>query len=314
MVFFTCNGCGESLKKNKVFNHTAFCKYYEYVTCIDCNNDFWGSEFKMHTRCITEDEKYGGTGYQKKMTKGDVKQQEWLKKIQDASMNGGLSNKAKELLESLLDYDNIPRKQAKFKNFLKNSLRIYNANLADEVWKVFSAPPKKENGTAQETSSDKKNASTKSQSNVERVEDVKTTKKEKNGKDSKSSAGEDTKKSKKSKKRKAAAAAEELTEMAETKKNKKAKLDETICNELDEKQIGVAAFPWKKTFHICVKSAGGEIALKKLKKQVLTEYKNYQGDQEFRSDIELEKLFTKKLNTTKKIKLEKGRVVLSKGS
>ena len=40
MVFFTCSGCGESLKKNKVDAHLLRCRHFEYLTCIDCSKDF----------------------------------------------------------------------------------------------------------------------------------------------------------------------------------------------------------------------------------------------------------------------------------
>jgi len=41
MVFYTCNGCGESLKKNKVEKHVTVCRSCQYMTCMDCSKDFW---------------------------------------------------------------------------------------------------------------------------------------------------------------------------------------------------------------------------------------------------------------------------------
>ena len=38
MVFFTCNACGESLKKNAVEKHYRNkCRNCEVLTCIDCH-------------------------------------------------------------------------------------------------------------------------------------------------------------------------------------------------------------------------------------------------------------------------------------
>ena len=38
MVFFTCNACGESLKKNQVEKHYRFkCRQCEVLTCVDCH-------------------------------------------------------------------------------------------------------------------------------------------------------------------------------------------------------------------------------------------------------------------------------------
>ena len=43
MVFFTCGGCNETLKKNKVDQHfDSRCKTVDYVSCVDCSKDFYG--------------------------------------------------------------------------------------------------------------------------------------------------------------------------------------------------------------------------------------------------------------------------------
>lgn len=41
MVFFTCNACGESVKKVQVEKHVAVCRNCECLSCIDCGEDFW---------------------------------------------------------------------------------------------------------------------------------------------------------------------------------------------------------------------------------------------------------------------------------
>lgn len=41
MVFFTCNGCGESLKKAQVDKHVTMCRGCQVLSCIDCGKDFW---------------------------------------------------------------------------------------------------------------------------------------------------------------------------------------------------------------------------------------------------------------------------------
>lgn len=41
MVFFTCNGCGESLKKAQVDKHVNMCRGCQVLSCIDCGKDFW---------------------------------------------------------------------------------------------------------------------------------------------------------------------------------------------------------------------------------------------------------------------------------
>lgn len=37
-----------------------------------------GDDYKNHVKCISEDQKYGGKGYEAKANKGDVKQQQWI--------------------------------------------------------------------------------------------------------------------------------------------------------------------------------------------------------------------------------------------
>lgn len=43
-----------------------------------------GNDYKNHVKCISEDQKYGGKGYEAKANKGDVKQQQWIQVRSDA--------------------------------------------------------------------------------------------------------------------------------------------------------------------------------------------------------------------------------------
>ena len=44
MVFFSCDGCSESLKKSHVDAHAARCRSCQSVTCVDCMVSFYGGE------------------------------------------------------------------------------------------------------------------------------------------------------------------------------------------------------------------------------------------------------------------------------
>lgn len=68
MVYFTCDCCGESLKKNQVLKHTFRCKSNEF-SCIDCQVVFTKKSYVEHIKCITEDQKYGGANYVAKENK-----------------------------------------------------------------------------------------------------------------------------------------------------------------------------------------------------------------------------------------------------
>lgn len=51
-----------------------------FQRCVTCCVSR-GDDYKNHIRCISEDQKYGGKGYEAKANKGDVKQQLWLQVI-----------------------------------------------------------------------------------------------------------------------------------------------------------------------------------------------------------------------------------------
>ncbi|KAM9678645.1 cell growth-regulating nucleolar protein isoform 1-T2 [Trichechus inunguis] len=144
MVFFTCNACGESVKKVQVEKHVTICRNCECLSCIDCGKDFWGDDYKNHVKCISEDQKYGGKGYEGKTHKGDIKQQAWIQKINELIKKPNVSPKVRELLEQISGFDNIPRKRAKFQNWMKNSLKIHNESILEQVWSIFSEASRNE--------------------------------------------------------------------------------------------------------------------------------------------------------------------------
>ncbi|XP_063193430.1 cell growth-regulating nucleolar protein isoform X1 [Chroicocephalus ridibundus] len=138
MVVFTCNACGESVKKAQVEKHVNICRNCQCLSCMDCGKDFWGDDYKEHVKCVSEDQKYGGKDFEAKTNKGDAKQQEWIQKIHEVMKKPNISPKVRNILEQMRVFDNIPRKKAKFQNWMKNSLRISDSTLQDQVWDIFS--------------------------------------------------------------------------------------------------------------------------------------------------------------------------------
>ncbi|XP_074678226.1 cell growth-regulating nucleolar protein isoform X1 [Strix aluco] len=164
MVVFTCDACGESVKKAQVEKHVNICRNCQCLSCMDCGKDFWGDDYKEHVRCVSEDQKYGGKDFEAKTNKGDAKQQEWIQKIHQVMKKPNISPKVRNVLEQMRAFDNIPRKKVKFQNWMKNSLRITDSTLQDQVWDIFSEatrniscekeqdkPQKKEEGQSAET-------------------------------------------------------------------------------------------------------------------------------------------------------------------
>ena len=132
MVFFCCNGCGETFKKQKVEQHPFSCR--SSVSCIDCNINFQGNEYKKHTQCVSEAERYQGNLYDGKENKGALKQNSWMESVRSAADACKNNAQLKGLLVRIAENDNVPRKKTKFLNFIKNSMKVGNKTLVEKAW------------------------------------------------------------------------------------------------------------------------------------------------------------------------------------
>ncbi|KAK3986671.1 hypothetical protein QBC44DRAFT_344432 [Cladorrhinum sp. PSN332] len=65
MVSFSCEGCGDILTKKKLDPHRNRCRGATF-TCIDCMVHFPGTEYRWHTSCMSEEQKYQGALYKDK--------------------------------------------------------------------------------------------------------------------------------------------------------------------------------------------------------------------------------------------------------
>ncbi len=61
--------------KKKADQHTQRC-YGAYFTCIDCSTTFNGADYRKHTQCITEDQKYQKALYRPKKQQQPKQQQQ----------------------------------------------------------------------------------------------------------------------------------------------------------------------------------------------------------------------------------------------
>lgn len=156
MVYFYCDACGESLKKNQVEKHRYKCRGCCVVSCVDCGHNFRGNEYESHTKCISEEEKYSGKNYKPKpnANKGEIKQELWTQQVQQA-IDKASDPKIQNVLQQLYNYSNIPRKKAKFENFLSNCLHLRNSALVSKVWEAISAEILAKGCESSENSSDK---------------------------------------------------------------------------------------------------------------------------------------------------------------
>lgn len=68
MVSFSCEVCNDTVVKKKLDQHRQRC-HGAYFTCIDCSTTFSGSDYRNHTQCISEAEKYEKALYRGKKGK-----------------------------------------------------------------------------------------------------------------------------------------------------------------------------------------------------------------------------------------------------
>ncbi|XP_031705232.1 cell growth-regulating nucleolar protein [Anarrhichthys ocellatus] len=336
MVFFTCNGCGESLKKTQVDKHVGMCRGCQVLSCIDCGKDFWGDDYKNHVKCISEDQKYGGKGYEAKANKGDVKQQQWIQRVQDAMNKPGVSAKLKGVLQQVSAYDNVPRKKAKFQNWMRNSLKISNTSLHDEVWDIFAAagnPPEAPQGTkeaeqtvaevkADSNGNENQDGAKKKLNKLERKE-ARQQKNRKVAKGADKAVAEEPgegKKKKRDRKRKHGSeedADEEQNGADEETSSKKSKTvdqeADVTSEETEDQEVPKGKFNWKGNIKAVLRdSADQELPVKKLRKKVVAAYYSFTGDSNFKKEEEVLALFNKKVNSNPKFRVLKERVRLVK--
>ncbi|XP_017316442.1 cell growth-regulating nucleolar protein isoform X2 [Ictalurus punctatus] len=335
MVFFTCNACGESLKKAQIQKHISMCRGCRVLSCIDCGKDFWGEDYKSHVKCISEDQKYGGKNYEAKANKGDVKQQQWIQRVQAALDKPGVSARLRTVLQQVATYDNVPRKKAKFQNWIQNSLRIYDSSLQNQVWEIFSSsdsPPNKAEqpeptsppapAVQEEQVKPDEKKKNKRERKEERQKKSKKKRTENGDTDDKQNGVEEPQKKKKRKQ--AAEECDEEVESMEGKSSKKKKQrKEEECEEsqdmeeveeekeAQEESKTKGKFNWKGTIKAVLRQAPEEgIALKKLRKKVLSAYYSFSEEDNHKSEDELYSLFNKKLKNPKfKILKDKVRLV-----
>lgn len=60
-----------------------------------------------------------------------------MQKIKSLISENQYPREIQNILNSLVNYDNIPRKKPKFANFVKNSFRIRDDNLISKIWDIF---------------------------------------------------------------------------------------------------------------------------------------------------------------------------------
>ncbi|KAI9142302.1 hypothetical protein BKA69DRAFT_1124259 [Paraphysoderma sedebokerense] len=123
MVSFVCDSCQETLKKAKLDNHTYRCRNYQF-TCIDCNTSFHGTEYRSHTSCISEAEKYQKALYRPKkkgnnQTQAQSQSKQTAAPTPPASPPQSSTTNASEKKESTVDVTSAKKPEEKKEKKLK---------------------------------------------------------------------------------------------------------------------------------------------------------------------------------------------------
>ncbi|CAM9170771.1 unnamed protein product [Chrysoparadoxa australica] len=172
MVFFSCEGCNESLKKSQVARHVNACPARNCwgVTCVDCQVVFEGDSYAAHTSCVSEAEKYQGSLYKGKAKAAKRNpQQEWMNLIEESIDEAPSTVKAQ--LVRMAELGNVPRQEKKFRAFCANSLRLGGAAM-NQTWGYLSSrKQQREEEKKNNKASEKLNGDTESLSASSKAED-----------------------------------------------------------------------------------------------------------------------------------------------
>lgn len=195
-----------------------------------------------------------------------------------------LDGDVRNIVNTIMDHENIPRKQAKFVNFVKNIMRNKaRPHSIDKTWELFSQALKpadneeKKDNVKMETDEKKKDEM---EAPIEKESKNKSKKEKKKKKEKEESIEEDTsekentqkesKKNKKNKKSKDETVVDEKPKNLKRKREEEMDVDQTI--ESEETPEKKTKFDWDETISSVLKMKGNEMKLNKLKKKCVAEF------------------------------------------
>jgi len=298
MVYFTCNACGEQVKKPAVEKHyTQKCRACSVLTCIDCLKDFVGDDYKGHTTCMSEEQRYskeGRAGWDPTVgqgNKGEKRQNQWTSNLRRILAEAtDLDQDVRTILDTIQEHDNIPRKKPKFINFVKNIMRNRaRPHSIDKTWELFEQalrpPPEaavamevqetqetqEKEGRKEEVVNGKENV------NGEQEEEEKLTKKKKKKRDRELADKMEEDEPQKGKKRKLSGDDDDGADEQKLSKKKKKKRDKELAEKIDNElkngkklsdednnetvkavsPVRKAVFDWDDLIRACLKQKAG---------------------------------------------------------
>jgi len=274
---------------------------------MDCQKEFVGNEYQAHTKCISEEEKYNGPDWKapSSRNKGERKQTAWVETVNSVLENkrNEMSPKQVALLNAITKHDNVPRKGAKFMNFVRNITKnSFDQYTIEAVWALLEAEWKRQAEANKPQTNGKANGEAKENgtTNGDKNEENGTAKE--NGEED-DGENKSKKKSKKNK-RKMEENGEEEVEVKKKKKKGKAEesLEESQQENVEtEEADSTTEFRWGEIIEQVLSARDDKsIALKKLKKKVFSEYYARVGDSKgVKTKEDLSALLNKKLKKKK---------------
>ena len=214
--------------------------------------------------------------------KGEKKQNIWVNNLRGILAEAtDLDGDVRNIVNTIMDHENIPRKQAKFVNFVKNIMRNKaRPHSIDKTWELFSQALKpsasEEEKVAMEVDENKAGDGKETQEVETKVKSKKEKKKKKEKALEQPSEEETSEKeniqkhSKKNKKSKQDAIGEENSKKLKRKREEEMEVDRTIDTE--ETPGKKTKFDWDETISSVLKQKGDEMKLNKLKKKCVAEY------------------------------------------
>jgi cell growth-regulating nucleolar protein len=133
-----------------IINYIISCFIYPNDSFLFTIFHFFADDYRSHTSCISEAERYEKTVY-KGPKKGDTSkrkltpQELWIS-ILTESLDNNCPPDLTSYIQQIISYENVPRKEKAFRNFASNSLKLYGRQgdtIIASLWKHFCATRQK---------------------------------------------------------------------------------------------------------------------------------------------------------------------------
>lgn len=236
-------------------------------------------------------ERYSDKNYVAKVNKGEAKQTEWIEMVQAVISETDRKGPVKEILQKLATFENVPRKKAKFMNFMRNCAgsRMKTETL-EEVWSLLEIKQKE----LKKSNDDKKDKENVNKNENGHEQDI-TNGNNEQPKIKRKLEDEDT---------------ENCSKMQKLE-SEKPNTEDSNGHEDEISRNGHAAedteqhskFEWKKEIVNCLNSNDNEISMKTLRKKMIENYL---------LSVNFDKQFMKKLKKVKGLVIDDNLVKLNK--